>query len=285
MDWLDGFHQAIQYIEDNLENHMDQKKLSQKANCSLFHFNRVFSYVAGIPLSQYIRNRKMTRAGFDLQTTDEKIMDIGLKYGYDSPTAFNRAFKGVHGMAPSKARKKGVQLAAFPPIRLTMHIKGNQKLNYRIETKKAFKIVGVRQHYKMDIEKNFAEVPKFWRRTAIKGTIPKILKLNNDDPKGLLGVSTCMNGKDFDYYIAAATTLETPKKFNAYTIPEGTWAIFECKGPLPTAIQELQNRIVTEWLPTSGYAYADAPDIEVYFEGNQQSADYRCDVWLPVVQR
>ncbi len=285
MEWLDGFNEAIKYIEDNLENEIDHKIVAQKACCSIFHFNRVFSYIAGLPLSQYIRHRKMTCASFDLQTTDERVIDIGLKYGYDSPTAFNRAFKSVHGVAPNKARKKGVQLTAFPPMSLTIQIKGNVKLNYKIESKKAFKIVGVSQHYDMDIEKNFGQIPKFWRRTVIKGAIPKILKLNNCDPKGLLGVSTCMNGKDFDYYIAVATNFETPKKFNAYRIPECTWAIFECVGPLPTAIQELQKRIVTEWLPTSGYEYANAPDIEVYFEGNQQSAHYRCDVWVPIVKK
>ncbi|MCH4888471.1 AraC family transcriptional regulator [Acidaminobacter sp. JC074] len=285
MEWLDRFNKALGYIDENLENDISPEHLSQIASCSVFHFNRMFSYIVGMPLSQYIRNRKMTVASFDLQTTDIKIIDIALKYGYESPTAFNRAFKSVHGIAPSKARKKGIQLTAFPPMSLTLHIKGEEKMNYKIESKDAFRVVGVSKHYEMNLEENFKEVPKFWQKTMITGKIPKILKLNDMEPKALLGVSTCMNGKDFDYYIASASSLEKPSKFSEFTVPSCTWGIFECVGPLPNSIQDLQKRIVTEWLPTSGYEYADAPDIEVYFEGDQKSADYVCEVWIPLVKK
>ncbi len=285
MEWIEQFNKAIDYIEDNLDESIDYDVLAKITCCTVFHFSRMFSYIVGIPLSQYIRNRKMTSAGFELQSTNEKIIDIALKYGYESPTAFNRAFKSVHGIAPSKARIRGVKLTAFPPMQFTLQIRGDEKMNYQIVTKDAFKIVGVKEHYLMDLEKNFVNVPKFWRKTAIKGTIPKILRYNNVEPKGLLGVSTCMNGKDFDYYIAAATDMEKPKKFEEYTVPECTWGIFECIGPLPNAIQDLQKRIVTEWLPTSGYEYADAPDIEVYFDGNQRSEDYKCEVWIPIMKK
>lgn len=285
MNWLEKFNDALDYIEDNLDKEIEQQKIADIAVCSIFHFSRVFSYVAGMPLSHYIRNRKMTAAGFELQSTEMKIIDIALKYGYDSPTAFNRAFKSVHGVAPSKARKKGVRLTAFPPISFTLQIKGDEKMNYTIETKEAFRIVGVSKHYEMDMDKNFAEVPKFWQKTAMLGKIPKIIKLNDTEPKGLLGVSTCMNGKDFDYYIAVASNQEKPKKYSEYTVPECTWGIFECVGAMPEAIQNLQKRIVTEWLPTSGYEYANAPDIEVYFEGDQKSDNYRCEVWVPIVKK
>ena len=94
-----------------------------------------------------------------------------------------------------------------------------------------------------------------------------------------------MNGKDFDYYIASATDNPVPQNMHEYLVPATTWAIFECIGPMPTAIQELQKRIITEWLPTSGYEYADAPDIEVYPEGDTSSPNYRCEVWLPVIKK
>jgi AraC family transcriptional regulator len=105
------------------------------------------------------------------------------------------------------------------------------------------------------------------------------------EPCGILGVCTCMDGKDFDYYIACATDMPAPEGMEDYMVPACTWAIFECVGPMPDAIQNLQKRIVTEWLPNSGYEYANAPDIEVYFEGNQQAADYRCEAWLPIVKK
>lgn len=285
MDWMDRFNNAIKYIEDNLDCKIDFDKASQIACCSTFHFRRMFSYIAEIPISQYIRNRRMTMAAFDLQSSNEKIIDIALKYGYDSPTSFNRAFQSVHGIPPSEARHKGIYLKAFPPISFTMKIKGDEQMNYKIETKQAFKIVGVKEHYKLDVEENFKQVPIFWQKTIQSGIIPTITSLIDKEPYGTLGVSTCMNGEDFDYYIAVATDKKTPENLTDCIVPKCTWAIFECIGPMPKAIQDLQKRIVTEWLPTSGYEYANAPDIEVYFDGNQLAEDYKCEVWLPITKK
>lgn len=276
---------AINYIEENLTDLLNMEDIARIANCSAFHFQRMFSYMAEIPLSEYIRRRKMTRAAFDLQNTDEKIIDIALKYGYDSPTAFNRAFQNVHGLAPSMARHQGITLKSYSPIRFLLSIKGDEEMNYRIEKKEAFKIIGAKAHYEINVEENFKEVPLFWQKTAQSGVIPSIMSCNNQEPKGLLGVSTCMNGKDFDYFIAVASDLETPEHFDDFIVPAGTWAIFESIGPMPEALQQLQKRIVTEWLPSSGYEYANAPDIEVYFEGDQFAADYRCEAWLPIVKK
>lgn len=285
MEWLDCLNEAVAYMEAHLEDGVDLERVAQIARCSPFHFQRMFSYIADLPLSEYLRRRKMTRAAFDLQNGSEKIIEIALKYGYESPTAFNRAFQSVHGIAPSAARAEGVKLKAYPPISFKITIKGEAEMNYRIEKKDAFKIVGVRQHFAMNIEDSFANVPLFWQTTAQSGAIPRLCALMNREPYGVLGVSTCMNGKDFDYYIAVSTQSETPEGFADYVVPECTWAIFECIGPMPAAIQTLQKRIVAEWLPSSGYEYANAPDIEVYLEGNQQAEDYKCEVWLPVVKK
>ncbi|HWT75284.1 MAG TPA: AraC family transcriptional regulator [Mobilitalea sp.] len=285
MEWLKRLNSAVNYMEEHLTDNFDLDKMAQIACCSTFHFQRMFSYLAEVPLSEYIRRRKMTRAAFDLQNGNDKVIDIALKYGYDSPTAFNRAFQSIHGIAPSMAKQSGVILKAFPPICFQITIKGDVEMNYRIEKKEAFKIVGVKEHYVINIEENFANVPLFWQKTIQSGIIPTLCSYIDREPNGILGVSTCMNGKDFDYYIAAATSKETPEEFVEYIVPECTWAIFECVGAMPTALQNLQKRIVSEWLPASGYEYADAPDIEVYFEGNQQAEDYRCEVWLPIMKK
>ncbi len=285
MEWLKQLNAAINYVEEHLTDTIDIDKVSQIACCSVFHFQRMFSYLAEIPLSEYIRRRKMTRAAFDLQNGNEKVIDIALKYGYDSPTAFNRAFQSVHGIAPSVAKQNGITLKAFPPICFQITIKGEVEMNYRIEKKDSFKIVGVKEHYSINIEENFANVPLFWQKTAQSGIIPAICSCLDREPYGLLGVSTCMNGKDFDYYIAVASNKGTPAELVEYIVPECTWAIFECVGAMPAALQNLQKRIVSEWLPTSGYEYANAPDIEVYFEGDQQADDYRCEAWLPIVKK
>lgn len=285
MEWLNRLNAAIAYLEEHLEDEIDLTRMAQIACCSPFHFQRMFSYVVEVPLGEYIRRRKMARAAADLQNKSERIIDIGQKYGYDSPTAFNRAFQGVHGIAPSEARKSGAVLKAYLPISFKITIKGEAEMNYRIEKKNAFRIVGAKEHYELNVEENFAQIPAFWAKTVQSGTFPRILGLLNQEPKGILGVSSCMNGKGFDYYIAAASDMDVPEGLEEYTVPACTWAVFTCIGPMPFAIQNLQKRIVTEWLPDSGYEYANAPDIEVYFEGNQQAEDYQCEVWLPVIKK
>lgn len=285
MEWISRLNEAVDYIEENLDKEIDYDKAAQIACCSTFHFQRMFSYIADVPLSEYIRRRRITLAAFDLQSSNKKIIDIALKYGYESPTAFNRAFHNVHGISPTEARAKGVSLKAFPRISFKITIKGDVEMNYKIITKEAFKIVGAKEHYTINIEENFKKVPQFWQKTIQSGIIPTLCSLMDKEPYGVLGVSTCMNGQNFDYYIAVATDKETPDGMAEYNVPECTWAIFECMGAMPNAIQELQKRIVTEWLPTSGYEYANAPDIEVYFEGNQYADDYKCQVWLPIVKK
>lgn len=285
MEWLSCLNEAVNYMEAHLEEELDLERVAQLARCSTFHFQRMFSYLVDVPLSEYLRRRKMTKAAFDLRSSNETVIDIALKYGYDSPTAFNRAFQSVHGVAPSAARAEGVALKAYPPISFKITIKGEAEMNYKIEKKDAFKIVGAKKHYAMSVEECFASVPQFWQKVAQENLIPRLCALMNHEPYGILGVSTCMNGKDFDYYIAVATDKETPADLEEYVVPACTWAIFECVGAMPSSIQDLQKRIVSEWLPNSGYEYANAPDLEVYFEGTQQADDYRCEVWLPIEKK
>ncbi|WP_312702171.1 AraC family transcriptional regulator [Sedimentibacter sp.] len=285
MEWISRLNEAVDYIEQNLDKEISHDKLAQIACCSTFHFIRMFSYIADIPLSEYIRRRRLTMAAFDLQTGNDKIVDIALKYGYDSPTAFNRAFQNVHGISPTAAKRQGVSLKAYPRITFKITIKGDSEMNYKIVTKEAFKIAGVKENFSMKGDECFAKIPFFWQETVQSGVIPSILELINREPYGLLGVSANINDNELSYYIAAATDKATPEGMEEYMVPECTWAVFECIGAMPYAIQELQKRIITEWLPTSGYEYANVPDIEVYFEGDQQAPDYKCEVWLPIIKK
>lgn len=285
MEWLQRLNESVNYIEEHLDGTIELEQAAQIACCSTFHYQRMFSYIAGIPLSEYIRRRRMTAAAFDLINNNMRVIDAALKYGYESPTSFNRAFQSVHGVSPSFARNEGVSLRAYPRISFSITIKGDVGMNYRIEKKDAFRTVGVRRIMTLDVEQNFAETPVFWQETNESGTTQKIIGLINQPPLGLLGICTSMNNKTFDYYIAAPTDSPATEGLEEYIVPACTWAIFECIGPMPSAIQELQKRIITEWLPASGYEYADAPDIEVYPEGDLQSPDYRCEAWLPVVKK
>lgn len=280
MEWIERLNEAIGYIEENLAGEIDYEQLGRIACCSSYHFQRMFSYMAGMPLSEYIRRRRMSLAAVDLQGGDAKISDVAAKYGYSSPTAFNRAFQSIHGIAPSAVRAEGVSVKSFPPITFRIIVKGVGEMNYRIETKEAFRITGVSVPLEKEIEKNFAVIPSKWQEISVNGTLQRLIQMMDTEPMGVLGVSTCNGEEAWRYYIAVSSS-KKGEGLEEYIVPAATWAIFPGEGT-NESIQELERRIVTEWLPTSGYEYADAPDIEVYISPDPQNAKY--EVWIPVVK-
>lgn len=281
MDWTERLNETINYMEEHLTEEISYDRLAQIACCSTYHFQRMFTYMAGVSLAEYIRRRRMSLAAADLRDGSSKIIDIGLKYGYASPTAFNRAFQGVHGVAPSAVKKEGAMMKVYPPIRFKMTITGVEEMNYRIEEKAAFRIVGLSTPMDKEIENNFQVVPQMWQKAAEDGTIPKLAAMMNQQPMGLLGVSACNDQEEWKYFIAVSSTLEAGG-FEAYTVGAFTWAIFTGEGT-GLSIQQLEQRIVTEWFPTSGYEYANGPDIEVYLDPNP--ADTKYEVWIPIVKK
>lgn len=281
MEWIERLNEAIGYIEEHLTDEIDMEQLGRIACCSSYHFQRMFTYMAGIPLSEYIRRRKMSLAAVDLQGKDMKIIDVAGRYGYQSPTAFNRAFQSVHGMAPSALKKEGVSVKSYPPITFKITVKGVEEMNYRIETKEAFRIVGVSVPLEKDIEKNFAVIPAKWGEIAADGTLQRLIGMMDTQPMGVLGISTCNDTEPWRYYIAVSSS-QSADDLEEYTVPGATWAVFPGSGT-NQSIQELERRIVTEWLPTSGYEYGNAPDVEVYLNPDPENAQY--EVWIPVVKR
>ncbi len=208
-------------------------------------------------------------------------IDAAEKYGYSSPTAFNRAFQSIHGIAPSAIKTEGVSVKSFPPITFKLTVKGVEEMEYRIETKDAFRIVGVSVPLEKEIEKNFAVIPSKWQEISMNGTLQKLTGMMNAEPMGVLGVSTCNEEEPWRYYIAVSSSKDR-EEWEEYTVPAATWAIFSGSGT-NQSIQELEQRIVTEWLPTSGYEYGSAPDIEVYLNPDPANAQY--EVWIPVVKK
>ncbi len=279
MDWLKNWNEALDELERNLEGNIDPEKLGRLAGCSAYHFQRMFSYLAGVPLSEYIRRRRMTRAAADLQN-GERVLDAALRYGYESPTSFNRAFQAVHGIPPSQAKQTGAKLKAYPRIHFKLVLKGAEEMEYQIVKREAFRIVGFRTPLPMDAEECFQIVPKFWAEVGPRQA--DLFPLMNEEPAGMLGVSTCDKEENY-YYIAAASSAPVPAGMYEWTIPAATWAVFTGTGRLPDAMQDLQRRIVSEYLPDSGYEWAKAPDIEAYL--NQPGEESRFQVWLPVVKR
>lgn len=279
MDILNKWNDVVVYIEEHLDSDVDIETMSKIVAISSFHFQRMFSYMTNMTLYDYIRRRKMTKAAVDLQNPDNKIIDIALKYGYESPTAFNRAFQSMHGIAPSKARAKGVILKAYPPIIFSLSIKGESEMNYRIEEKEAFKIVGIKKQFG---ENALRDIPLFWDEAKKANIIKKELcPLLNTKIMGALGVCAPIDSKRFDYYIAVATTSKTPKGLSELIVPKSKWAIFEVIGPMSKAVQDMTKRIMTEWLPSSGYESLNLPDIELYFD-EDENAHNHSEIWIPI---
>ncbi len=285
MEWIEGMNKSVDYIEEHLAEEIKPEALSSIAACSVFHYQRMFAFITGFTLSEYIRRRRMSAAAFEL-SSGAKVLDTALKYGYDSPTSFTRAFRAIHGISPSEAKKDGVSLSSFPKIIFTFSIKGEKAMNYKIIKKESFRIVGYKTEEPMTMDNCFEICPKFWEEVAAKGGFEKLYGImSGKEPAGILGVSTCENGDYGAYFICAASDVPVPEGMSEYLVPETTYAVFEAIGPADTAVQEVQQRIISEWLPSSGYEYAPAPDIEVYPAGNRQAADYKTEIWLPIIKK
>ena len=278
MEWIERFNNVINYIEENITQQIDYGEIAKIACCSSYHFQRMFTYMAGIPLSEYIRKRKMSLAAVDLQSGNEKVIDIAGKYGYNSPTAFNRAFQSIHRISPSAVKSRKVYVKSSPPLSFKLVVKGVEELNYRIEAKEAFRIIGVSAPLSKELEENFFVIPQMWQNCVINGTIEKLSQMISTSPTGLLGISVCNDTEQWKYFIAVATAQLCPE-FEEYTVPATTWAIFPGTGT-NQSVQELERRIFTEWLPTSGYEYGNAPDIEVYINPDPENTVF--EVWVPV---
>ncbi|MCM1148988.1 MAG: AraC family transcriptional regulator [Butyricicoccus sp.] len=281
MEWVEKLNQSMDYIEENLTKELDYEQLGRVACCSSYHFQRMFTYMAGMTLSEYVRRRKMSLAAEDLLSGDEKIIDLALKYGYASPTAFTRAFESIHGASPTAVRSERLGVKTFPPIRFHISVQGGQEMSYRIEDKTAFRIVGISAMLEQELEKNFKCVPELWQRAAMDGTVARLAGMMDTPVMGLLGVSACGDAEQWKYFVAVAST-RPAEGFEEYTVPACTWAVFPGEGT-NRSIQELEQRIITEWLPGSGYEYADAPDVEVYLNPDPENAKF--EVWIPVVKK
>jgi AraC family transcriptional regulator len=276
---------AITYLEANLDQEIEYNELAKISCCSIFHFQKIFSFAADITLSEYIRQRRLSKAALDLINTSEKVIDIALKYGYNSPTAFTRAFINMHGIAPSAARENGVILKSYPRITFQMTIKGGKEMNYKIEEKPSMRFVGKKEAVGCVGGQNFLRIPQIWEEVCREGIYDKILELSNGSPTGVLGICANFRDKEFDYFVASSSDVEAPMGMYELLVPAGLWVVFQCVGPMPAAIQEVWKRVYTEWFPSSGYEHAGGAELEWYSDGDGDSKDYLSEIWIPIVKK
>lgn len=289
MDWVKQLNEAVNYIEENLAGEISYEALSKIARCSVYNFQRIFSYVADKPLSEYIRNRRLTMAAFDLLNGAERIIDIALKYGYESQDSFTMAFKNFHGVLPSSVRNETVQLKSCPKLSFQITIKGEDHMNYVIEQWPAFKVMGM--SHKVNTSKAFEIIPSIWDSSWKDGTMQRFIENFPDNrPAGFLGIAQggqWGESDEMEYIIGVTNHVDRPdckyvpviEGMQEFSYPEATWAIFEVEGELPEAVQKMYKQFYTEWLPSSGYEIADIPVIECYLKENRQ------EVWIAVVKK
>lgn len=291
MDWLDKMNGAMDFVENNLTNDIDYWEVARIACCSEYHFRRMFPFVTGISLSEYIRRRRLTLAAFDLSNSNKKVADIAVEYGYSSPDAFSRAFKRWHGITPSKARNDDQQLKAQPKMTFHLSIKGENEMNYRIKEKEPFTVVGISKRVPIVFEGLNPEIESMWQQLDGE-MISKLKDLSNVEPTGIIQASTNFSeGRmeeegELDHYIGVATTNEFEGDlFTQLEVPALTWAIFEVVGPFPETLQNTWGRIYSEWFPSSNYQQTEGPEILWNESKDTSSPKFKSEIWIPVVKK
>ncbi|WP_431808193.1 AraC family transcriptional regulator [Lysinibacillus sphaericus] len=283
MDWIVRINRVMDYIEQNLSGKIDAKEVAKLACCSEYHFPRMFSAITGFTLAEYIRRRRLSQAAFELQNNSSiRIIDLSIKYGYDSPDAFSRAFKNLHGVTPTVARKKGIELKAIPRLSFHISIKGDVEMDYRIEVLEVeVEIVGVKQEVRT--ADAFIDIPKLWEAANKNGLLQRLINMSWESPQckmeGILGVcgkQAAITDEEFDYFMGCRYSQKFPNDMEKIVIPKNTtWAVFP-------NITDAWNRLYTEWLPSSGYELADLPCIENYLAPDRIPSN---ELWVPVLQK
>lgn len=279
MDWLTKMNEALDHIERNLTEDIDLTLVAQKACCSSYNFQRMFSFITDVPLAEYIRRRRLTQAALELKNSDIKIVDLALKYGYNSPVSFARAFANLHGVTPNEARRSGIVLKAYPRISFQISIKGEKEMNYRIETKEAFDVFGIETIASLSGEEGFVSPAELWQRSHKNGDYENLYAASGDLPafvsQDLCKIHGVENyrkteGNTFPYMLCAFVSENSQTDgYHIQHIPSQTYAIFTSErfkwdDDFSKILNDLQKRFYSEWLPLARYERADEANFEIY---------------------
>ena len=296
MDWISGIQKAIDFIEANLTEEIDYEDVAAQAFSSSYHFQRIFGILCGYTLGEYIRNRRLTLAGADLAAGKSRVIDVALKYGYDSPDSFAKAFQKFHGIKPSEARTEAHVLKSFSRLSIKISLEGGRTMNYRIEEKNAMILTGYKQRFDGVPGERFDQECEMYVSTRANQYILGALA---GDVEMDYNVITNVGDDGYDFYIASRLPdyyrenlhkrgvlgAEWAEKFENIVIPKQLYAIFEterCSYPTLTFL-DLRKQVATEWLPNSGYRLANAPELVVShcFRRERKHQNYR-ELWIPI---
>ena len=290
MDWITGIQRALDYTEEHLTEKINYEAVAKQAYSSPFHFQRMFAMLCGFSLGDYIRMRRLTLAAEELVRTNDRVLTIALKYGYETPESFSRAFMRFHGITPTDARRGG-NVKSFSRLSVKLILSGGNTMDYRIEKKDALRIVcKKKQVTKPQGDTATADISAFWNECSKNGTIEKICKYGRfDHLGGVLGI--CFSGEmadsGFPYGIGAEYNGAPlcDDVLDIVDIPAYTYAVFQCKGKMPDAFQKTYRQICTEFFPQSNYEYGNGVELEVYPSAEVQDPDYTCEIWIAVNEK
>ncbi|TGA93141.1 AraC family transcriptional regulator [Streptomyces sp. MZ04] len=284
---LERLNEALDRIESHLDQRIEVTELARIAMTSEYHFRRMFSALAGIPLSEYIRRRRLTVAGAEVLAGERTLLDIAVRYGYGSGEAFARAFRAVHGVGPGEARRDGAALHAQPRISFRLIVEGSSSMRYRVVEKDQFQVVGKKVRVPLVHEGMNPGIADFIRGIDAE-TLQRISALSDQQPEGVVGVSDNLDpsraeGTELDYYHGVVTGAAAPEDFDALTVQAGTWAVFENSGPFPQALQYLWRDVFTQWFPSNPYESRPGPEIlRTRLSQDAEQAD--AELWVPVAR-
>ncbi|SDS83748.1 transcriptional regulator, AraC family [Paenibacillaceae bacterium GAS479] len=289
METLRLLRQAIDYVEENLQSDIEIEDVARAAMSSKYHFQRMFHALTGFTVTEYVRNRRLTLAAEALAGTDCKVIDIALKYGYESPEAFSKAFQRLHDVTPLAAKKQNVKLKSFPRLSFQIQIKGETEMNFRIVEEKAYKVVGKEVIIKKDA---FTELPAFVEEIWKNGTTARINDSVGRESDALL------NGYYYDFredgtrrYLFGTVLPDgnaVPTEFTMLAIPVQTYAVFDSREKVPESeelgleVQNVWKRIYSEWFPSASFEQVEGPCLEKYFWTDESQTESICEVWIPV---
>lgn len=292
MDYFDRIQKSVDYIELYITEELNLETVAKEAYCSLFHFHRVFQAVVGDTVKEYIRKRRLSLAGRELAASNAKVLDVALKYGYESPEAFTKAFKKFHNSTPHMCRKSGTynfREKAYVHIYKINLFEGGSFVNYRIIEKEEFKVIGYEIRVRCDNGDNFKLIPEFWRKYMEDGLYKKIAAMPNVvNKENMVTMGMCMdfdgiNSMSYLICVEASSFDAIPEGMAAKTIPAQKYAIFTAKGKMPDAIQQTWKDIYEKWFPASGYERTDGPDFECYDKRSEKNDENtEVDIYVPI---
>ncbi|WP_327092011.1 AraC family transcriptional regulator [Nonomuraea sp. NBC_01738] len=281
---FDRLNEAMAYIEAHLDRQIDGAELARIALTSEYHFRRMFSALAGMPLSEYIRRRRLTVAAAEVVRGAEPLLDIAVRYGYSSGEAFARAFRAMHGAGPGEARRAGSALSSQPRMSFRLIVEGSSTMRFRIVEKTGFTLAGKKAVVPLVHEGMNPHIEAFVRSVG-QEAIARIGELSDQEPRGVVNVAalpeTREEGSELDYWIGAVTGGPVPAGLDTLAVPAGTWAVFESEGPFPHALQHLWRAVFTEWFPANPYRSRPGPEISAVrvSDGGTRAG---AELWIPV---